>query len=336
MIYKISNKFSDIKSTIELIKNKHKELAFISYIDGEYGMRVSIYNSHVKNFIKDVKNINQKTSIIGICFINHSIFIKDICDDIIEIQDTKFENSQFAESNHFEQRHIITETAYSGNDGWSNYYIYGLHCTEYENILQEMRFDNILFTTHCDGTRLDTCAGDTIINHIWDQNNVLIGKINNQNYYSSYKIESPDNFFDNLQCTDVALHIRNTNKHTDRNMPKNIYEFVFDYCIANKITLHTFLDMNSVDIPKNEYIICYNDRFNNIPNMDYYMSIIKNCKVYIGVDSGFSEIVAYYTNTPNILIYNRLTNLIINSGRNIIRFDNTEDINNSLNNIFKK
>jgi hypothetical protein len=50
MIFKVSNNEDDIEKLLFSLKESYGEYAFISYIDGEYGMRVAAYNSLVYKF----------------------------------------------------------------------------------------------------------------------------------------------------------------------------------------------------------------------------------------------------------------------------------------------
>ena len=50
MIYNISNNETEIKEFLIHLREIYGDYAFISYIDGEYGIRVWVYNSIVYNF----------------------------------------------------------------------------------------------------------------------------------------------------------------------------------------------------------------------------------------------------------------------------------------------
>jgi len=332
MIHKVSNKLSDIQSLIQVLKNNYPTNAFISYIEGEYGMRVAIYNSHVRNFINDVKDINLDTVIIGICFINHTIFLQDICDHIIEIQDTKFENSKLVESSHLHNPNLLNNSYCSSNDGWSNYYIRGIHCYEYEIMLNNINFSNIFFTSRCDGSIFINHEGNKQNQYSWDeQNSKIVGKINNKYYQNSSQLLLK--FIPSVvKSNDISLHIRNTNKWSFRNLPENIYNSLFNYCIENKRTIHVFLDLTPVYIPENEYIKIYNNRVNNIPNIDLYTQIVNNCSIYIGCDSGFTEAISYYTSVPNIFIFENINKLVNTNNKNVNIFKSSQEIINLINN----
>ena len=55
MIYKVSNQISDIKNLLTSLKDKYDDYAFISYVHGEYGIRVWVYNSLCYDFYKKCK-----------------------------------------------------------------------------------------------------------------------------------------------------------------------------------------------------------------------------------------------------------------------------------------
>ena len=76
MKYTVSNKESDIKDLLLQLKAEYGEYAFISYIDGEYGIRVWVYKSLV---VYDFYNSMKARNIpcIGIAFKNNCCFLNN-------------------------------------------------------------------------------------------------------------------------------------------------------------------------------------------------------------------------------------------------------------------
>lgn len=292
MIYKVSNQIIDIKNILISLKDKYEDYAFISYIDGEYGIRVWVYNSLCYDFYKKCKQ-NNKT-VVGICFKGTKSFLRDCCDVIIEIQDIAFDatKEEIVDNGHDSVNHannsFVPNNLYQGKDGWSLEYIRGLSCDEYEKMLEEINFQNIFYTLHCDGSRYinkkgwaytGNCLNPYKINNTefslapiqnWIDNNLFI----EENEYSSYTSNA------------VAIWIRNTNKWPAKNISPHIYNSVFDYCINNKKTCYVFQDLIPIKLPNNDYIIDSTIRFKQRPDFDSFIDICNKCDYFIGADSG--------------------------------------------------
>tara|TARA_B110000208_G_scaffold192020_1_gene261850 strand:- start:7780 stop:8784 length:1005 start_codon:yes stop_codon:yes gene_type:complete len=322
MIYKIGNQINDIKNLLISLKDKYDDYAFISYIDGEYGIRVWVYNSLCYDFYKKCRQ-NNKT-VVGICFKGTKSFLTPVCDHIIEIQDIAFnitteeiaDNSQYS-SNHSNDG-FVANNLYQGNDGWRLEYIRGLHCDEYEKMLEEIKFENIFYTLHCDGSRYinkkgwtntDGCIKPYKINNTdfslasiqnWMENNLFI----EEKEYNSYTNNA------------ISIWVRNTNKWPQRNMQPVIYNAVFDYCINNKKKCYVFQDLIPIKLPNNEYIIDSTIRFKQRPDFDNFIDICNKCDYFIGADSGPIHLLnVLKTSNRNICLCNHrlLKNIIISN-----------------------
>ena len=303
MIYKVSNQISDIKNILISLKDKYEDYAFISYIDGEYGMRVKIYSSLCYDFYKKCKQNNK--IVVGICFKGTKSFLTHCCDNIIEIQDIAFDttkeeivdNSQYS-SNHANDG-FVPKNLYQGNDGWSLEYIRGLHCDKYEKMLEEINFENIFYTLHCDGSRFINKKGWKHVN-----NNFEPYKINNIDFsFSSIQHWIDNNLFieekeyNSYTNNAISIWIRNTNKWTQRNMKPFIYNAIFNYCINNKKKCYVFQDLIPIKLPNNEYIIDSTIRFKQRPDFDNFLNICNKCDIFIGPDSGATEFILAYSKT---------------------------------------
>lgn len=299
MHYKVSDDICELKSLLIELKTTYPDYAFVSYIDGEFGIRAWLYNSYVKMFVDEIKD--QNIQIVGLCFIGHKCFLGHLCDHVIEVQSTCFNNITNAESidnSHTSLNHakldFVPSNKYAGTDGWDLTYIRGIHNDEYENMLKEIDFANIFYTTHCDGARLIN-----VYNQIYVGNNmrVILYKCNNNqikeqvhlDYICSRYREHISNIISSNEViinNNIAIWIRNTNKWPERNISPSVYLKLFDYCITNNKTLHVFQDLIPIKLPTSEYIIECNYRLNNIPDFDKFKEICDMCCMYIGVASG--------------------------------------------------
>jgi hypothetical protein len=304
MLYKVGNSINEINQLLVNLRSTYPNYAFISYIDGEYGMRCLMYNTYVKEFCTLLTN--QNTITIGICFLNTKVYLDGICDHIIEIQDTHFEHS--SESYHSHQssdaQNYVLETFTTNNDGWDLYYIKGLHNADYESMIGSMNFDSIFFTTHLDGSRLVNCQNWAFMDNrnaiVYRINNVLTTKNLNDITNSIIIPKQKKSFIKNNRIT---LCIRNTNKWPQRNMPLSIYSQVILYCIRNKIYVYVIQDLIPIDLPPSEYVIECNYRVNNLPNLDKYREIYNECCLFIGCCSGSINVPSMYCkNTVTVCI----------------------------------
>lgn len=333
VIYRTDNKIKNIKNLLNSLKGKYGDYSFISYIDGEYGIRVHVYNSLCYDFYKKCKQ-NNKT-VVGICFKGTKSFLRNCSDHIIEIQDIAFNSTkkEIVDNSRYSANHkndgYVAKNLYEGKDGWSLEYIRGLHCDEYENMLEEINFKNIFYTLHCDGSRYINKKGVALVS-----NNLIPYKINNTEFY----IPSIQSWIDNNLFIEekeynpytnnaVAIWIRNTNKWPERNMSPHIYNSVFDFCIKNKKTCYVFQDLQPVKIPDNEYIIDSTIRYKNRPNFDKFLDICNKCDYFIGADSGSTEFILVHSKTSvkytaiNISMQSMI-NKRMNKNDSILHLDN--------------
>ena len=324
-VIKIDNKLVSFYNEITRLKREHPNLAFISYIDGEIGFRVILYNSLVYQFAKKQREL--KNFIVGLCFVGNTFYLKHYCDIIIEVDDIAFEWDSFDTSSteqYTQRNHFPGMAPYAGNDGSHPFYNTGYYNHIYEEILCDMKFSNIFFTYHC----ASSWHSSGEINHMHTSPDIAgldIGKIENQYYKifdkdllekikllhndkhangSMYRIMSFNKFTKQTVPNDnIVVWIRKTNKCPERNLPEEIYLTLFNYCIANKKHLHIFLDLEKVDVPVNEFLHVHDYRKNNQPLFDEFVKICNKSYLYIGCDSGSSWIAAHYSKV-NCLIYN--------------------------------
>ena len=291
MIYNISNDENKIKKLLLQLKDVYGDYAFISYIDGEYGIRVWVYNSIVYNFYNLMKSQNK--TCIGLAFKGTKCFLNNLCDHIIEIDEIEFastlnnkiEDNSSSSLNHI--NNVVPSNSYYGNDGWDLTYIRGIHSALYEDILLEMNFSNIFYTLHVDGSRYINLHGC---------NNGYLYKVNNQNVvFHNINNKICINLINNLfnEKTDIktikniiVIWVRNTNKWPNKNIQIDYCNALFDYCISNNKKCYVFQDIIPIDLPVHDNIIECNERFKNRPNYDNFVKICSECDIYIGADSG--------------------------------------------------
>ena len=326
-VIKIDNTLQSFYNEITRLKNEYPNLAFISYIDGEYGFRVVLYNCLAYDFA--IKQRELKNPIVGLCFIGNTFFLKHYCDIIIEVQDIAFEWESFDASTPEElarRNHFPIDKPYSGSNGIHPYYKTGYFNYAYENILTNLQFTNIFFTYHCASSWHTSGEIDRIQTSI-DITDLDLGKINNvyykicdpsilkqiknidnveQTHISMFKIKSFNGFIKEKKKNDnIVTWIRKTNNTPTRNLPPEIYWALFIYCITNKKHLHIFLDLEKVSIPKNEYLHVYDNRKNNQPLFDEFIQKCNNSYIYVGSCSGSSWMAAFYSKA-NCIIHNTI------------------------------
>ena len=274
MLYKISNNIYDVKDLLIKLQATYGEYAFLSYIDGEYGIRVWVYNSLCYEFYKKCKE--QETIVIGLCFLNTKSFLNNCCDHIIEIQDIAFNTTtdEIIDNSHCSQslmnNGLVVSNCYEGNDGWNPQYYIGSDYIEYENMLDMMEFKNIFYTLHCPGAiyinKINKCSSD---------GNIIIAKVNNNHLTinnifnhicNTFNIITMDTSTTKKIYNAICIWIRNTNKWPERNMSPYTYNSIFNYCISNNIKCYVFQDLIPISLPINDYIINSTDRYKNRPN----------------------------------------------------------------------
>ena len=122
-----------------------------------------------------------------------------------------------------------------------------------------------------------------------------------------------------------------TNKWPTRNTPQSIIDNICKFCIATKRKCYVIQDLQETIVPDNEYIINYlrSDNSNGLYmkgsiHIDNIIELSKKCGVYIGADSGASEIMATNINIPmKTLGASSIYRNVILPQRNIT-FDNTD------------
>jgi hypothetical protein len=72
IILSIEASIPEIYETLKSLKTQYINIAYISYIEGEYGLRMVIYNSIVREFVNKQKEL--KNSIVGLCFKSNTYF----------------------------------------------------------------------------------------------------------------------------------------------------------------------------------------------------------------------------------------------------------------------
>ena len=328
MILSVASDVGSIRNLLNELIITYPNMAFISYIEGEYGCRCLFYRTIVDDYC--IKQKELKNTTVGICFKGNTLFLKDNVDIIIEINSTTF--SSVILDARGRQGNGVTTYAYNGNDGWDNYYTVGIHNDEYENMIDSFNFKNILYTLHNDG---GTFSVKNKV-YMWGSRPVL-GKIDNEQYsLPTGTIE--DYFKSNTKVTTdkndkIGCFIRNTNKHPIRNMPLNIYGTLINYCIENKKHLYIFQDLQPVDIQECEYIHICNIRENGVLLFDKFIDICKDCYIYVGADSGATDICSTYTDC-NVLMYKSAWKVSIKN-ENII-FNSPEELINNIDKLYNK
>jgi hypothetical protein len=303
-IHKIYN-FDELKLILNYFKENN--YAYISYIAGEYGIINSIYNIVCYDFYLKMKNKGIKT--VAFVLKDMKSFAYGCCDEIIEYQDIEF-NDNTANTDLFNNEN------YYGCDGCASNYTRGIRSKCYEAILKECNFSNLFFTLNCDGgfyynnstTFDETYETKTEFDYIClykiDNINIYLESLKHNSFINLYKYKKSDIIRDfNIKTRNIAIWIRNTNKHTYRNTLKSTYETVFDYCIQNKIYCNVFLDLIPTELPNNEYIINRTERYKNRPNWDNILEIVNDCDFYIGSNSGSTEFIL--SNSKVNLLYDQ-------------------------------
>jgi hypothetical protein len=301
-VLKVSNKIEDVRAVLIGLKIQYGErMSFVSYIDGEYGCRVMLYHSVVRDFA--AKQHARNNVVISLVFKGLTFYVQEYSDIIIEIQSPFFEGTPDSEEvgidnsqtswNHCEQ--IVPHTKYTGSDGWNLNYIRGVHDDRYEEIIKELELQNIIYTTHYDGSRRFNVHNNAnyhetfLYGKIYDTN--IVGNGEDILTLCQPNIEKTTQKNDN-----ICLWIRNTNKHPYRNIPPEMYNRLFQYCIEQKKHLYVFQDLVAVPLPESEYVHeCQHIKEDNIPMMDQFLDICKTCYIFVGATSGIADIVSVYS-----------------------------------------
>jgi hypothetical protein len=116
-------------------------------------------------------------------------------------------------------------------------------------------------------------------------------------------------------------------------MPLNIYGTLINYCIENKKHLYIFQDLQPVNIQESEYIHICNIRENGVLLFDKFIDICKDCYIYVGADSGATDICSTYTDC-NVLMYKSAWKVSIKN-ENII-FNSPQELEENLNKLYNK
>jgi len=297
---------SELSTQLDKIIKNTPNITYISYIDGEYGFRCLWYNGFVRHYTN--KQRKSGNLVVGFCFKGNTIFLKELCDIIIEYKETAFNLENIIDDTHIDNDkndHRIDSTPcsvpYKGTSGWSRYNTTGLHSEEYESIIDSFNFKSIIFTIHQIGHTMyvKNCRS----NIIGKLNDIPIdfGRINdNRDILLSYF--KPNTEISKIKKNAIACFIRNTNKCPERNLPDIIYIPLIEYCKFKKIHLNIFFDLNPVDIQESEYVHICNIRENGVLLIDKFIDICRESYIFLGADSGITEICNTYTDC-NVLFY---------------------------------
>lgn len=321
MIFRVSNNEDDIEKLLFSLKESYGEYAFISYIHGEYGMRVAAYNSLVYKFYNEMKEKN--IVCIGIVFRGTTTFLDNLCDHIIEIDDVEFlSNTKEApiDENSYNSLDCVVNTSivlpnsYEGNSGWSLLYVRGAYSKQYEDILLKLDFKNIFYTLHIDGANFINSFGCNhgVVYKI-DDINVTFPELS-YHYCISISV-SRNKSIKNEKTNKLAVWIRSTNKWPEKNMPENYYKTLFNFCINNNKVCYVFQDLLPVELPKHENIIDCTNRFKNRPNFDEFFNISNTVDIFFGADSGATQFLAYSSTSALVVCF---TELLCVRDKNII------------------
>uniref|UniRef100_A0A6C0LRP8 Uncharacterized protein n=1 Tax=viral metagenome TaxID=1070528 RepID=A0A6C0LRP8_9ZZZZ len=351
MIYTVSNDENDIKNLLVKLRSDYGDYAFISYIDGEYGLRVWAYNSIVYTFYNLVKQ--QNIICIGITFKNTKCFLHNLCDHIIEIDDIELKSTISEKSRDDNENiiisnsHAVPETFlvdsvpdnnYYGNNAWDLVYVRGIHSKIYENILLEMKFSNIFYTLHIDGDKYRNIFGNYNYNNLCS--NVCLYRINDENIYHTIpnmknmcinNVQICKKNEKNMKTNKIAIWIRNSNKWSSKNTKKSYYDTLFNYCITENKICYVFQDIIRVDLPVHNNIIECNDRIKNRPNFDNFINICNTCDLYLGADSG-PYYLLLHQEQPILKICD--DNILYHDGNTIITHKNDQKLISILQNFY--
>ena len=134
-IIKVDNTIDEIQKTIKELIEIYKDIALVSYIDGELGIRAMIYSTIVSNFVNTQKILNN--TVIGVCFKGYTFYVKHLYDVVIEIQGSVIQNNrELPETVKCHDMNVYT-CNYNGTDGWNPFYNCGFHHEDYEKLLHD-------------------------------------------------------------------------------------------------------------------------------------------------------------------------------------------------------
>ena len=289
-----------------------------------------MYRSLVALFYDSVKK--QNIPCIGIVFKNHKLLLDELCDHVIEIDDIEFASTKHNIPGDI--NNTVPNYSYDKNDGWHPIYIRGLYCKTYEDVILDLNFNNIFYTLHGDGSRL--------INLYDSINTKIFYKINGKNII----IDTDSNACSFRDCmtlrnkipkttknNKIVIWIRNTNKWPDRNIPYDYYNELFNYCIKHDKICYAYQDLIPVNIPKHPNIIeCnINDKFKNRTDLDKFMEICQECDIFIGQDSGSTQMAMQCKNDILIIC---LKETFIDYKNFITNIKTSEQLVETLNNYY--
>jgi|UniRef100_A0A6C0IKR6 hypothetical protein len=331
-----SNNLQDIKNVISSLITENENCAFFSYIDGEYGIRLHLYYSLGKMFYNEMKTMD--IPVVALVFKGQTWSVSECSDIVIEVQSSYgfSHNTELTEKEYNDNKSNpswVPTGVYTGSDGWRQEYFKGFHDAQYEKMIDDFNFSNLFYTTHCCGSKYTNPHMETPVNgtgclyKINNQNVILNNIVNNyvEKYFTINTLKQTNN------SKDYLLWIRNTNKWPTRNTPQSIIDNICKFCIATKRKCYVIQDLQETIVPDNEYIINYlrSDNSNGLYmkgsiHIDNIIELSKKCGVYIGADSGASEIMATNINIPmKTLGASSIYRNVILPQRNIT-FDNTD------------
>jgi hypothetical protein len=325
MLYTVSNDETEIQNLLIQLKDKYGDYAFISYIDGEYGIRVWVYNSLVYNFYNEMKKKNKIC--IGIVFKNTKCFLNNLCDHIIEINDIEFLSNTLQDINVDNSWHspnhknnVVPSNSYCGNDGCDLVYIRGMHSKEYENVLLDMNFSDIFYTLHVDGSRFINSHGcNNGYMYKINNENIIYHNINNNTCFTHMNVVKPT--IKRAKTNKIVIWIRNTNKWEYKNTKEDYYNCLLEYCIKNDKMCYVFQDVTPVTLPIHCNIIDCTSRIKNRPDFDNFINICSDSDIYIGSDSG-----------PIYLLLHQNIDIVKICHDKLVAYVNDENTFNNINN----
>ena len=311
-IIQCSNNIKDVKDVLTQLIDTNGKYAFFSYIDGEYGIRLHVYYSLGRIFYSEMNKKN--ISVVALVFKGQTWSVRECCDTVIEIQgpcgfshNKELTDDEYA-NNKYNPNWVPTGI-YTGTDGLRLEYYKGFHDKEYENMINEFNFSNIFYTTHCCGSKYtnphsetNLIGGSGYLFKIEDEN-VILDNIQQNFIEPNIRINTLVKGNDGTR--DYLVWARNTNKCPHKNFPVDLLEKICKFCISTNRICHVIQDFNLIELPEHKNIINYRrtDDNNGIHmkgsiNLDNIIELSKKCCVYIGADSGASEILAANINIP--------------------------------------
>jgi hypothetical protein len=310
-IIRVGNSIEEIKETIEKLRASWPTMAYISYAGGELGLIGFFYQTMISRFVRKQRELGNL--VVGFCLKGSTSYLKPIADIIIEMNDIVFSDTPDKTlTGGYDHRTNKADgplnSAYFGINGWDEYYIKGIRHQKYEELIDSFGFSNIFYTINSDGGTFFTKCAAIELTESGDGRPMNVGKINNEplifgsnwlkvleGYGQIYTTRKKE------KSNKICLFLRNTNKDPSRNITKEFYETIFNYCISNKINLYVIQDFMRIDLPISPYIEEFDSKESGKFSVDKIIDFVQTCYIFVGAESGISELISYYTDT-NILM----------------------------------